>query len=71
MMVAKEYKVMCIINSKQSMNHQTSTFSKFNIIKPPQSFTYCSMLPARESYYMVRNIVDFQNFVSCFLYLKS
>lgn len=71
MMVAKEYKVMCIINSKQSLNHQTSTFSKFNIIKPPQNFTSCSMLPARESYYVVRNIFDFHNFVSRSLYLKS
>ena len=70
-LVAKECKVMYIINSKQSLNHQTSTFSKFNIIKSPQNFTSYSMLPARESYYVVRNIVGFHNFVSRSLYLKS
>jgi len=35
MMVAKECKVMYIINSKQSLNQQTSTFPKFTIKKLP------------------------------------
>lgn len=64
---------MCIINLKQNVNHQTSTFLKLNFIKPPhsQTFTSCFMLPARELYYVVRNTFYFYNFVSQSLHFKS